>query len=161
MFFCPKLGRPGFGRFRRFVLTTERLVDLEQHLLLPLGNGRIREQSITEGTVRPLLEVTRLDVQDLRRHPETLGYLPKHLGRGLAQPTLDLTQIRITDTGQLRQLPHRHLGRFALGTNETSDVVSGVADYASCQISCTGCVAIVACHQSSVLLGRTKPKAGC
>src|SRR6478736_4058742 len=40
VFFCPKLGRPGFGRFRRFVLTTERLVDLEQHLLLPLGYGR-------------------------------------------------------------------------------------------------------------------------
>jgi hypothetical protein len=55
-----------------------------------------------------------------------LGDLAEHVGRGFAQPALDLTAIRIADTGLVGQLSHRDMCRLTLRPDEAADVVRGI-----------------------------------
>src|SRR5438445_12962395 len=71
---------------RALVLVPERLVHLDQGLLLDLGDRRVAEDLADEVVLAlPFLEDAGLHVERLRRDAEGLGDLLEDLGRRLAQ----------------------------------------------------------------------------
>ena len=50
-----------------------------------------------------------------------LGQLLQHLGRGLAEASLDLAQVWIGDAGLFRELPQRQLRSPTLTGNELTE----------------------------------------
>jgi hypothetical protein len=133
-----RLGRPGGGddgdrdslvvsarRGSRGVLPAEAVVDLEQHLLLALGQALVGEQGVDhEAVALALLEDAGLHVQRLGRDAQRLGDLLQDLGARLAQAALDLAEVGVADTRELGQLPQRDLAAVAL----LADVVAEGAD---------------------------------
>src|SRR5260370_15720116 len=86
-------------------LLTERLVDLEQHLLLPLGDLWIAQHPLAHpGAGRAVLHETRLDVERPRRYPQPAADLLHDGGARAAQAPLDLAQVRVRDARRLAQL---------------------------------------------------------
>src|SRR6266487_1577847 len=87
------------------VLPAERLVDLEQHLLLPLGQPGIGQDC--RGDVRvtlALVEDAGVDVQLLGGDAQTLGDLLQDLRARLPEAALDLRQVRVADAGEPSEL---------------------------------------------------------
>ena len=70
-----------------------------------------------------LLEDAGPDVERLGRDLEGPGDLLEDLGRRLAQPPLDLAQVRVGDAGHLRQLAQRQVADPALLPDELAEVV--------------------------------------
>src|SRR5215207_1163383 len=77
----------GAGR----VLPAEGLVDLQQHLLLPLGEPGVAQDGAGDGVVTDaLVEDAGVHIQLLGGDAQRLGDLLQDLRGRLAQPTLDL-----------------------------------------------------------------------
>jgi len=90
------------------VLLAKRLVDLDQHLLLPLVELGIGEQRRPHaGVGRPVFENPGLDVEGFRGDAQPLGDLLQDVGTRFAQTALDLAQVRVGHPGLLGQLPER------------------------------------------------------
>lgn len=116
------------------VLLAEGLVDLEQHLLLPLVERGIGEDDRTRLHVVPValgVEDAGPHVQRLGGDPQGLGDLLQHLRARLAQPALDLAQIRIGHPGGIGELPERQLRGAPLFTQ----IVTEIADVERCHAS--------------------------
>ena len=62
------------------------------------------------------------DVQRLHADPQSVRDLLQDVGGGLAQPALDLRQVRIGDVSEFGQFPDRDLGPLTLGADERADV---------------------------------------
>src|SRR6202167_4621860 len=93
----------GPGLSRR--LLAERVVDLEQHLLLPLGQVGVGEHRVANlQTGRAVLEKAGLHVQRLSRDPQAPGYLLQDVGTRAAQAPLDLAQVGFGDASRLGEL---------------------------------------------------------
>ena len=107
------------------ILVAEGLVYLEQHLLLALSQMRVAEDCRGEvGVTEPLLQDAGPDVERLRGDPQRSGDLLQDLRAGLAQPALDLGQVRVAHAGELGQLAEGDLGGLAL----LADVLPELAD---------------------------------
>ena len=68
-----------------------------------------------------------MNVELLRRYLQTPSDLLQDVGTGLAQPALDLRQIRIGHAGDLGQLAQRDLRDFPLFADEGADAGSASA----------------------------------
>src|SRR3954451_3419412 len=79
-----------------------------------------------------LVEDPRLHVERLGGDAQRLGDLLEDLRARLAQPALDLAEVGVGDTGELRQLPKRHVGRGTLLADVVTEVAY-VADFAHVQ----------------------------
>src|SRR5262249_19659673 len=71
-----------------------------------------------------LLDEARLDVQRLGGYPQPLGDLIEDLRAGFAEPSLDLTEVRIGHPGLRRELAQRNLRLLPL----LADVLADRAD---------------------------------
>ncbi len=103
-------GSPARSRIRS---PCGRLVDLQERLLLPLGQGGIGEDDRAGLHLVPVplrVEDAGPHVQRLGGDAQGLGDLLEHLRARLAQPALDLAQIRIGHPGGIGELPQRELG---------------------------------------------------
>ena len=87
----------------------ERRVDVEQRLLLPLGEAGVAEDGELDRAADAVVgaDDPGADVELLRGDPQRLGDLLQHLGRGPAQTTLDLAQVGVGHAGLLGELPQR------------------------------------------------------
>ena len=72
------------------------------------------------------LEDAGLHVEGLGGDAQRLGDLLEDLGRGPAQPALDLAQVRVGDAGQLGEPAQREPGRAPLLTDEGPEVEPAV-----------------------------------
>ena len=116
------------------VLLAERLVDLEQHLLLPLVERGIGEYDGARLHLVPVplgVEDAGADVQRLGGDPQGLGDLLQHLRARLAQSALDLAQVRIGHPGGVGELPERQLRVAPL----LAQVLTEIADVERCHDS--------------------------
>src|SRR5262249_21520446 len=103
----------------------ERFVDLQQHLLLPLGELRVGEHRCPYARVRPpVLQDPRLHVKCLGGDAQPLGDLLQDLGAGTAQPPLDLAEVGVGDAGGRRRQATRDLRLLTL----LADVLPDGAD---------------------------------
>src|SRR5206468_13132777 len=94
----------------------ERAVDLQQRLALAAGEVRVRADRGLDGARAVVLLGSEpgLLVQRVGRAVERRGDRIEHaLGR-LAQPALDLRQVRIRDPGEVRELAHAQLAQLPL-----------------------------------------------
>jgi len=105
-----RLGRgPSPVRIRvRLGRRPKRLVDLDQDLLLPLGEMRLAQDGGDQvaGLLIGVVEDAGAQVQRLGADPQRLGDVLEDLGGGLAQPPLDLRQVGVGDAclpGQVAQ----------------------------------------------------------
>ena len=105
----PRWTRPDDGRGHHVDLVErqEGRIDIEERLLLSLGEAGIAENGELDRPTYAVIraEDSRPDVELLRGDPQRLGDLLQHLGRGLAETTLDLAQVRVGDAGLLGELP--------------------------------------------------------
>ena len=86
------------------VLAAERQVDPHERLALLLDQVRVGEDVPHEVVVAALvLEDPGPHVERLGRDPQGLRDLLEDLRRRLAQPALDLAQVRVRDARDLRQ----------------------------------------------------------
>jgi hypothetical protein len=80
------------------VVVLERLVDLDQRLLLGFGDAGVAQyladQVVLAGA---LFEDASPHVEGLGGDAQRLGDLLEDLGRGLAQPALDLAEVGVAD----------------------------------------------------------------
>src|SRR5690242_19688459 len=98
-----------------FVFAAERLVDVEQYLLLPLAETFVGQNGRHKfGTTRSRLENPRADVELLGRDAQSLGDLLQDVGTGLAQPAFDLREVRVGHAREPRQLTQRNLRLLTL-----------------------------------------------
>jgi phosphosulfolactate synthase len=98
-----RCGLRGGGR----VLPPERLVDLDEHLLLPLGQLRVGQQGGPDTRVgRAVLQDAGLDIEGFGRDAQPLGDLLQDVRARLAQAALDLAQVGVGHPGRLGQLAH-------------------------------------------------------
>ena len=129
-----RVGGPGGcglgGRGLGGVLLAEGVVDLEQHLLLPLVDRGVGEDDgpRLELVLRLLVENPGPYVERLGGDPQGLRDLLQHLGAGLPQPALDLTQIRIRHPGGVGELPQGQLR----GPPLLAEVLAEIADVERC-----------------------------
>src|SRR5688500_6989277 len=77
------------------VLLAEGVVDLQQHLLLPLGDPPVAEDGGRKLVVAAVLEDASPHVEGLGRDAQTLRDLLQDLRARLAQAALDLAQVRV------------------------------------------------------------------
>src|SRR6185437_14200022 len=116
--------RDHLGRGRLLALPAERLVYLDQDLLLPLGELRVGQQRGPDTRVpRAVLQDAGLHVECLGGDPQPLGDLLQDLRARLAQAALDLAQVRVGDPGLLGQLPQRDLRLLPLLLDVVPDAV--------------------------------------
>src|SRR5947208_5903008 len=109
---------------RRRVLPPERLVDLDEHLLLPFGELRVGQQRGPHPRIgRPVFQDPGLNVERFRRDAEPLGDLLQYVRARLTQATLDLAQIGVGHPGRLGQLAHRDLRLLPLLPDVLADRV--------------------------------------
>ena len=115
----------------------ERVVDVEQRLLLPLGEPGVGEDGQLDRADLAVVEVQDpgADVERLRRDAEPFRELLQHLCRGPAQPAFDLAQVRVRDTGLLGQLPQRELRRDPLLAQVVAEGLDGLPDSELCHAS--------------------------
>ena len=93
------------------VLAAEGEVDAHQRLLLLLADGLVGHDGPGQvGRAVGRLEDAGLHVERLGRDAQRLGDLLEDLGRGPAQPALDLAQIGVGDAGQLGEPAQREPG---------------------------------------------------
>src|SRR6478609_3071657 len=87
------------GGARVGVRGPERLVDVEQRLLLTFGEPAVGEDRQLDGPDLAVVEVEDpgVDVERLRRDPQRLRELLEHLGRRLAESSFDLAEVRVRD----------------------------------------------------------------
>src|SRR6478752_8860911 len=121
-----RLGRPVEGE--------ERRVDVEQRLLLSLGEHGVGEDGELDGSADALLETDdpRSHVELLGGDAQRLGQLLQDLCRRPAQPALDLAQVRVGDACLLGELTQRQLRADALLPEVVAEGLDGVADLAHC-----------------------------
>src|SRR6202022_3986421 len=106
------------------LLALERTVDLEQRLLLSLGDAAVSEDVGDEIRLRvALFEDPGADVERLRRDPQRACDRLEDLGARLPQTAFDLAQVGIGDPGQLAELPQRQPCRAPLIADELTEVV--------------------------------------
>src|SRR4051812_27899368 len=76
------------------VLTAESLIDLDEDILLALGQRRVGPDGRYQlGAGGPVLQDAGPDVELLGRDPQALGDLLQDLGTRAAQAPLDLGQV--------------------------------------------------------------------
>src|SRR4051794_8558690 len=112
----------------------ERVVDVEQRLLLALIEPRVGEHGQLHRPHLALVEVQDpgADVERLRRDAEPFRELLQHLCRGSAQSTFDLAQVRVRHTGLVGQLPKRKPGGESLLAQVVAEVLDALADPEPC-----------------------------
>src|SRR3954470_941628 len=111
-------------RLCRVVTLLERPVDLEEHLLLALGERRVAGDRGDEiGGVVALVEYARPDVERLRRDPQPASDALEDLGRRLAQAAFDLAEVRVRDARELAQLAQRQARVAPLVADEPAEIV--------------------------------------
>src|SRR5262249_5839636 len=99
-------------------LLAERLVDVDQHLLLSLRNLRVGLDRVGNGRLfRLVLEYPGLNVEGLGGDPQALRDLLENVGARLAQAALDLAQVRVRHPSGLGELANRDLCLLALLAN--------------------------------------------
>src|SRR4051812_44268932 len=114
-------GQPFLG-----VLPAEGLVDVHEHLLLALGQALVRENRRDHlWATAARLEDSGPHVKLLSRDAKSFGDLLQDVCAWLAQPSLDLGEVRVRDAGETSQLAQRNLGLLALLTDEFSDRGAG------------------------------------
>ena len=87
------------------VLGLERCVNLKQRRALALGDRAISGDGCRDGVIsRALREDAGLHVQGLGGDAKALSNTAENLGTGLAQATLDLTEVGVGDISSLREL---------------------------------------------------------
>src|SRR4051794_7641483 len=113
---------------------SERVVDVEQRLLLALREPRVGEHSQLDRPHLALVEVQDpgADVQRLRRDAKPFRELLQHLCRGSAQSTFDLAEVRIGDSGLLGELTERELGGEPLLPQVVAEVLDALAHPEPC-----------------------------
>ena len=91
---------------------------------------RVGEDGQLDGPDLAVVEVEDpgADVERLRRDAQSFGELLEHLGRGLAQPSFDLAQVRVRHAGLLGELPQRQLRREPLLAQVVPERLDGLAD---------------------------------
>src|SRR6266568_3968978 len=105
-------------------LLAERLVDVDQHLLLPLGDLGVGHDRVGDGGLAlPVVEYAGLNVERLGRDPQALRDLLQDVGARPAQPAFDLAQVRVRHARSLGQLADRDLGLLALLADVGTDGV--------------------------------------
>jgi hypothetical protein len=106
----------GSGRVALGVQGEERRVDIEEGLLLALGQHRVTEHGELHGATDPGVRTDDAgpDVQLLGGDAQRLGQLLEHLGRRAPQAPLDLAQVGVGDAGLLSELTHGQPGRDPL-----------------------------------------------
>ena len=105
-------------------LVLEGVVDLEEGLLLAVGQGRITVDRLFEAGVRvALLEDPGPHVERLGRDPQRLGDLLEDVRARLAQPPFDLAQVGVRDAGEVAQVPQREPGAAPLLPDERAEIV--------------------------------------
>ena len=108
------------------VLAPEGLVDVDQHLLLPLAEALVGEDRRDQLRVALAgLEDAGPDVELLGGDPQPLGDLLQDVRARLAQPALDLREVRVGNAGEPGELTQRDLGLLALLPDEFSDRGTG------------------------------------
>src|SRR5579884_139119 len=114
-------------------LALERPVDLDERLLLPVGDGRVTADRGDEvGRVVALVEDPGLDVQRLGRDLQTARDRLQDLRARLAQTPLDLAQVRVRDPRELAQLPQRQPVATALVTDERAELAQARLEGLGC-----------------------------
>jgi hypothetical protein len=90
----------------------ERLVHLQQRLLLPLGEHRVAQDRELDRAhlVVVRVEDAGLHVDLLGGDPQRLGQRLEHLCRRPAKTAFDLAQVGVGNPGLLRELPQGQLG---------------------------------------------------
>lgn len=138
------------------VLLAEGLVDLQQHLLLPLVQRRVGEDDGPRLHLVPVplgVEDAGPDVQRLGGDPQRLGDLLQHLRARLAQPALDLAQIRVGHPGGIGELPQRQLRSAPL----LAQIVTEIADVERCHASTVQHPANYCKHLLAIVRHTTRP----
>src|SRR5207244_3362650 len=106
------------------VLVLERLVHLDQRLLLGLGDAGVAEDLAHHVVLAgALLEDARPYVEGLGRDAQRLRDLLEDLGRGLPQSALDLAQVGVADARHVGELAERQPGHPPLLADELAEVV--------------------------------------
>src|SRR5262249_35175497 len=96
-------------------LLAERLVDVNQHLLLPLSDLGVSLDRIGDRRLALfIVQDSRLHIERFRRDPQAFGDLLQKVRAGLPQAALNLAEVRARDAGRLGKLPHRDLRLLAL-----------------------------------------------
>ena len=91
---------------------------------MALGEGGVGHHRADHVRHRPVLQETRLHIQRLRGDPQALGDGLQDLGARLAQPALDLGQVRDGDARHGGYGLQRQAGALALA----ADVFTQLAD---------------------------------
>src|SRR6266704_2210532 len=120
-------GRLGLRRGGRGLAAgPERGVDVDEHLLLALGQVGVAQDGDDQvGIFGVLVEDARLDVERLGADPQRLGDVLEDLGRRLAQPALDLGQVRVRHPGLLGQVAQGQLSLAPLLADVAADAEDG------------------------------------
>src|SRR6266699_5024444 len=119
-------GRPrGLGPGLGPDLLAERLVDVDQHLLLSLGDLGVGRDRVGDGALAalPVVEYPGLNVERLGRDPQPLRDLLENVRARPAQAALDLAQIRVRYARGLGELADRGLGLLPLLADVGTDGV--------------------------------------
>ena len=119
------------GAARRGVFAARNdVVHVEQRLLLPLGQPAVGEDGQLDGADLAVVEVEDpgADVERLRRDAQPFASCWSTSADGLAQPTFDLAEVRVRDTGLLGELPQRQLRREPLLAEVVPERLDGLAD---------------------------------
>src|SRR5438445_1553533 len=106
------------------VVVLERLVDLDQRLLLSFGDAGVAQYLADQVVLASaLFEDASSHVEGLGGDAQRLGDLLEDLGRGLAQPALDLAEVGVADARHVGELPERQPRHPPLLADELSEVV--------------------------------------
>jgi GNAT superfamily N-acetyltransferase len=104
------------------VFAPERLVDVDEDLLLPLTQHRVgKDGGHHFGAAVSRLEDPGSHVELFGRDGQALGDLLQDVRAGLAEPPLDLRQIRVRHAGEAGELAQRDVRLLALLTDEFAD----------------------------------------
>src|SRR6185295_17022330 len=131
------------GDIRRLILVTDLgpifwaahgAVEVDPHLLLAVVEvGRGADGVLQVRRRGRFLAVTRVedpgpDVEALGRDSEATGDLLEDVGARLAQPALDLAEVRVRDPGSVAQAPQGEAGVLPLLANELPEVAEPLLD---------------------------------
>src|SRR5690606_15830990 len=137
----PALCRVGPGRVVLFRLTLHRVrhlpgegpVDVDERRLLAIGQGRVGVDGRLHVpgpvlTHSALVEEAGLAVQRLGRDLQALGEFLQDLCAGLLQSALDLAQVGVADSREIRELPQREPGVRTLLAQVLAKTLTEVLD---------------------------------
>src|SRR3990170_3533390 len=104
----------------------ERTVDLDQNLLLALGDRGVGQDVAHDvGVAVAGLEDPGPHVEGLGRDAQRPGDGLEDLGARLPEPSLDLAEVGVGDPRQFRQLAERQAGLAALIADEAAQLDQG------------------------------------